>query len=311
MNISAKSFTRTTQSTQKMKTKVIYSIALISLVCLGCLAYSYFIEPNRLVVRSETLKIKNWNPTFDGLTIVMIGDVHGGSNGVTEAKIRRIVASINDQQPDVVFMLGDYVSEWSDGTLRMPVETIAANLAGIKAKYGVFAVLGNHDGDYDDDQVAAALTKDGYRILQNEVAPIEKDGQRLRIFGMKDHLKLAGGWLRISADSKHYLSTTGNGDMIVLQHSPDILPVIAGEFSVSPDLRLILAAHTHGGQVLFPILGRLVVPSGFGQKYAYGHIFDKGVDMFVTSGIGESVLPFRFMVPPEIVVLTIKSEPPA
>ncbi len=291
-----------------MKKKLIYGLAAISLVSLGCLAYAYFIEPNRLVVTSETLKIKNWNPTFDGLKIVMIGDVHGGSHGATEEKLRQVVAKINEQQPDVVVMLGDYVSERSDGSLKMPIETIADSLKGIKATYGVFVVLGNHDGDYDDDRVAAALSGDGYKVLQNEVAAIEKDGERLRIFGMKDHLKLAGGWLRISADSKQYLSTTGTGDLIVLQHSPDILPVVAGEFSISPDLRLILAAHTHGGQVWLPVLGRMVVPSGFGQKYVYGHIFDKGVDMFVTSGVGTSFLPFRFMVPPEIVALTIRSE---
>ena len=291
-----------------MKNKILYGFVLISFLSLCCLAYSFFIEPNRLVVTSETLKIKNWNPTFDGLKIVMIGDLHGGSNCITEEKIRDVVAKANEQNPDVVVMLGDYVSEWSDGSLKMPVETIAANLKGIESTYGVFAVLGNHDGDYDDDRVAAALSSNGYKVLQNEVAAIEKDGQRIRIFGMKDHLKLSGGWLRISADSKKYLSTTGSGDLIVLQHSPDILPVIAGEYLVSPELRLILAAHTHGGQIRFPILGSPIVPSGFGQKYVRGHIFDKGVDMFVTTGIGTSVLPFRFMVPPEIVVLTIKSE---
>ncbi len=292
-----------------MKTKLMYGLAVISLVSLGCLVYSYFIEPNRLAVTFETMKIKNWNPAFDGLKIVMISDIHGGSNGGTEENIRKIVTKINEQNADVVVMLGDYVSERSDGSLRMPIETIASNLAGIKTTYGVFAVLGNHDGDYDDDRVAAALGSNGYKVLQNEVSAIEKDGQRIRIFGMKDHLKLSGGWLRISADSKKYLNTTGTGDLIVLQHSPDILPVVAGEYSVSSDLRLILAAHTHGGQVWLPILGRMVVPSGFGQKYAYGHIIDKGVDMFVTSGIGTSWLPLRFMVPPEIVVLTIRSEP--
>lgn len=290
-----------------MKNKILYGFVLISFLSLCCLAYSFFIEPNRLVVTSATLKIKNWNPAFDGLKIVMIGDLHGGSNCITEEKIRDIVAKVNEQNPDVVVMLGDYVSEWSDGSLKMPVETIAANLKGIESTYGVFAVLGNHDGDYDDNRVAAALSSNGYKVLQNEVAAIEKDGQRIRIFGMKDHLKLSGGWLRISADSKQYLSTTGSGDLIVLQHSPDILPVIAGEYLVSPELRLILAAHTHGGQIRFPILGSPIVPSGFGQKYVRGHIFDKGVDMFVTTGIGTSVLPFRFMVPPEIVVLTIRT----
>jgi len=247
------------------------------------------------------------------LKIVMIGDVHGGSNNVTEQKLREVVALTNKQQPDVVVLLGDYVAQVrefkpvNERNIKMPVGTIAAGLSGLEATYGVFAVLGNHDGWYGDESIATALEADGYRVLQNEVAAIEKDGQRLRIFGMKDHLALSGGWLRISADSKQYLNTTGAGDLIALQHSPDILPVIAGEFSISPDLRLVLAAHTHGGQVRLPILGTLVVPSGFGQKYARGHVFDKGVDMFVTSGVGTSLLPFRFMVPPEIVALTIRS----
>ena len=296
------------------KSQNILIICIAFILLFLALIYAYFIEPNRLVVVSQTLKIKNWNPTFDGLKIVMIGDIHGGSNGVTEEKLRSIVVRINEQQPDVVVMLGDYISQVrevapvSARSLKMPVDVIAANLAGIKSTYGVFAVLGNHEGLFGDEPVVAALTGVGYKVLQNEVAAVEKDGQRLRIFGMKDHMKLSGGWLQISSDSKKYLSTTGTGDVIVLQHSPDILPVIAGEYSISPDLRLILAAHTHGGQIRLPIVGSLIVPSGFGQKYAYGHIIDKGVDMFVTSGIGTSVLPMRFMAPPEIVVLTIRSE---
>ena len=86
------------------------------------------------------------------------------------------------------------------------------------------------------------------------------------------------------------------------------MPVITGELSISPSLKLILAAHTHGGQVWLPIFGTPVVPSTFGQKYAYGHVKENGVDMFVTSGVGTSVLPIRFMMPPEIAVLTIRSE---
>ncbi|HYJ92153.1 MAG TPA: hypothetical protein VEV84_12645, partial [Pyrinomonadaceae bacterium] len=77
---------------------------------------------------------------------------------------------------------------------------------------------------------------------------------------------------------------------------------------ISPDLKLMLAAHTHGGQVWLPLIGSPIVPSSYGQKYAYGHVQENGVDMFVTPGIGTSILPFRFMVPPEIAVLTIKSD---
>jgi predicted MPP superfamily phosphohydrolase len=86
------------------------------------------------------------------------------------------------------------------------------------------------------------------------------------------------------------------------------MPVITGQFSISKDLKLILAGHTHGGQIWFPIIGSPIVPSGYGQKYAFGHVRDYDMDMFVTTGIGTSILPFRFLVPPEIAVLTISAE---
>ncbi len=278
------------------------------------LAYAYFIEPSRLVVRHTTINIKDWNPAFEGLTIAMIGDIHGGSNNVTAERIREVVERTNQQNADIIVLLGDFVSQNDNDKplgqrgLKMPMDVIADNLTGLYARHGVFAVLGNHDGWYDSGDVAAHLKRVGLRVLENEVAIIEKDGQRLRIFGMKDHLSLTGGWHHTSAESRAIVKAAGQGDLVVLQHSPDIIPVIAGPFSISPELRLILAAHTHGGQIRFPILGAPIVPSGFGQKYAHGHVRDLNVDMFITSGIGTSVLPFRFMVPPEIAVITIKPE---
>lgn len=282
-------------------------------VAVACFAYAYFIEPSRLVVNHSTIEIKDWDATFDGLKIVMIGDVHGGSNNVTEAKLREVVAKTNEQDADIVVLLGDYVTQRredkpiSQRELVMPIATIADNIAGLKAKHGVFAVLGNHDGWYNDTSIAAELTRVGYKVLQSEIAVIEKDGKWLKILGLIDHLKLSPRWTRTSADLKPITESSGEGDLIVLQHSPDIVEVITGDLSISRDLRLILAAHTHGGQVWFPILGTPIVPSNFGQKYSYGHVKANGVDMFVTSGVGTSVLPIRFMMPPEIAVLTIKS----
>lgn len=299
----------------QMTRRVLYLFPLAAAVGASLLAYAYFIEPQRLVVNHSTITIRKLDPAFDRLKIVMLGDIHGGSNYVTEERLLTVVAKANEQQPDIVVLLGDYVSEIREddpatrGQLRMPMETIATNLAGLRTKYGVFAVLGNHDGWYDDGKVAAELTRVGYKVLQNEVATIEKDGKRLRIFGFKDHLQLKKGWVETSADAKAIAAASGTGDLIVLEHSPDIMPIITGDLSISDDLRLVLAAHTHGGQVWFPIFGRAVVPSTFGQKYAYGHVREKNVDLFVTSGVGMSVLPFRFMVPPEIAVLTLRTEP--
>ena len=70
----------------------------------------------------------------------------------------------------------------------------------------------------------------------------------------------------------------------------------------------MLGGHTHGGQVWFPILGTPVVPSSYGQKYSYGHKRENEMDIFVTTGIGTSILPIRFMMPPEIAVLTVSAE---
>lgn len=300
-----------------MKKPIAIIILLLTAIGFACIAYGYFIEPHRLVVKEAELKIKGWDKEFDGLKIVMLSDIHGGSNGVTEERLREIVQRVNEQNADIVVMLGDYVSETIEDQpvakvgLKMEMKTVADNLAGIKAKHGVFAVLGNHDGWYNDDIVAAEFTRIGYKVLRHEVAAIEKDGKRLRVFGMIDHLKLNKSWTETSADAKKIVDASGEGNLIVLEHSPDLFPVITGELSISKELRLMLAGHTHGGQIWLPVFGRPVVPSTFGQKYAYGHLKQNDTDLYVTSGIGCSVLPFRFMVAPEVVVLTVRSVGPA
>lgn len=294
---------------------VIIAAVVVAFVGALCIAYAFFVEPQRLVVNRSTIEIKGWDPAFDNLRIVMLGDIHGGSNYVTPERLREVVRLVNEQDADLVVLLGDYVSQVHEDNpnqrraLRMPVADIADNLAGLKARHGVLAVLGNHDGEFGDEEVAAELTRVGYRVLQHEVASIERGGKRLRIFGMIDHLKLNKTWKETSADAKRIIESSGEGQLIVLQHSPDLLPVISGDLSISPDLKLMLSAHTHGGQVWLPVFGRPVVPSNFGQKYAYGHVRQNDVDLFVTSGIGMSVLPVRFLVPPEVAVLTVRSAP--
>jgi hypothetical protein len=302
------------QKPRRTALRLYFSIGLVLLTSLLALAYSYFIEPQRLAVSSQELKIANINPALDGLKIVAISDIHGGSNGVDEAKIRRIVETANAQKPDLIVLLGDYVSQTGepgvDGrrALKMLVQTIAANLTGFKARHGVFAVLGNHDAWYGNAEIANALNSAGIRVLDGEVVVVERNGAILRILGLKDHLQV-NTWEGFAADARNLLAPTeGAGDVLVLEHSPDVAEIITGDRLISNDLKLMISGHTHGGQVWLPILGRPIVPSSYGQKFAAGHVHEYNLDVFVTTGVGTSILPLRFMVPPEIAVITLKTK---
>jgi predicted MPP superfamily phosphohydrolase len=290
--------------------KFIY--ALLGVAILGLAVYAFLIEPNALNVNRRELRIRNWSPKLNGFKIVAISDLHAGSNFITAEKIREVVARANAEEADLVVLLGDYVSRryFARKELKMPVEVISDNLRGLKAKYGVYAVLGNHDNEYDDQSVRTEMERTGLKILENEVVSLERNGEKLRILGVRDILKLGSNWAQVSDDLKKYLenASAADGKLIVLTHNPDTIVYLTEGLSISNNLALILAGHTHGGQVRFPLVGSPIVPSEFGQKYAAGHIRDKGVDMFVTTGIGTSILPVRFGVPPEIAVLEIYAE---
>lgn len=296
--------------TPTRKRSLVFAIAFLLATGVVCLGYAYFIEPSSLVVNRDEIRIKNWNRAFDGIKIAMIADIHGGSNNVTREKIDEVVRLANAEKPDLTVLLGDYVSESKRAGqgLKMPIEDIAPRLKPLKAKYGVFAVLGNHDVWNNAAAIADELRKNGITVLEHQVATIDIGGADLRLLGLKDHT-LVNEWSVYSKEAKAALDASkGTGDVIVLSHSPDMIELVTGDLPISDHLKLFLAAHTHGGQVWLPIIGSPIVPSSYGQKYARGHVIENGLDMYVTTGLGTSILPIRFLVPPEIMVLTVRRE---
>lgn len=270
--------------------KVAAAITLLTGLVLG--VWSILIEPNRLVLHSETILLPNWPSQLNNLKVIMIGDLHAGSPFIDSNKINEIVRLANDQQPDLIVLMGDYVVPDKFYQKPMLPERIVFDLRALHAPLGVFAVLGNHDWR-DRKRITQSFEAVGIRVLENEVVELRQNDQSLWLLGFAD------AWTGPQDISGVAGRLPEGATAIGLTHNPDIFP------QLPTSVPLLLAAHTHGGQVNLPLVGRLIVPSSNGQKYAAGHIEENGKHLFVTTGIGTSILPLRFRVPPEVVVLTI------
>jgi len=260
------------------------------------LFWGFFIEPNRLVLRQETIEIENWPQSLDGLRIAVISDIHVGGSFIDDKKLRSIVDRTNQLQPDIIILLGDYMS--SNGWIRRRVEpeVFAPILKNFSAPLGTYSVLGNHDSWYDGQKVRAGLEQNGIKVLENEVIQINTRGTSFWLVGLADL------WTRPQLIPETLAKVPEGQTVIALTHNPDIFPRLPAR------VPLLLAGHTHGGQVRFPLIGSVVESSRFGERYERGHVFENNHHLFVTTGIGTSIMPVRFGVPPEIVLLTLKSK---
>jgi hypothetical protein len=270
-------------------------IAFITLLCLlAFLAlWAFVIEPSRLVLRETRITLPSWPAGLKGLRIAAISDLHAGSPYITTEKIHQIVEKTNAAQPDLILLPGDFVIQGVKGGNFMEPEVMASALKGLRARFGVFATLGNHDWWYNGQRVKRSLENEGITDLENEAAMIERNGVALWIAGIGDKWEGA-------PDINMALARVPDGaTVIAFTHNPDIFP------SIPTRVALTIAGHTHGGQVALPIVGRPIVPSDYGERYAAGHIVEGSKHIFVTTGVGTSILPVRFRVPPEISLLTI------
>ena len=264
------------------------------LLCLCLSLYATIVEPAQLCVRQYTLTLPHWPSSLNGLKLVLISDLHFGALHIDTDKLRQIVKKANAQNADLILLLGDYVCAGNGNCLVKPDE-FTSELAGLRAKLGVYAVLGNHDWWYNGHDVRTSLQSAHITVLENAAISLDKNQTHFWLLGLED------SWTRspsVPATLTHINLTT---PVIAMTHNPDIFPHLPINFSI------MVAGHTHGGQVSLPLLGPIVVPSDNGTRYAKGIITENNKMLFVTSGIGTSVLPVRFLVPPEISVLTLTS----
>lgn len=275
--------------------RILLVFAAVIVFLLAIAVYAYFIEPRRLVVNEQNLKIPNWSAKLNNFKVVAISDVHGGSNYVTEEKLRKLVELANAQNPDLIVLLGDYVSQVqiASGALKMPSETVIRNLKGLRAKYGVFAVIGNHDWYYDERKMMKEFSEAGIKVLENAVEEIKVGDETINIWGIEDYWKKK----RVPVEAFERISDKRN--TIAVTHNPDSLLKAPNEIS------LMFTGHTHGGQVRFPFYGAIAFVND--PRFMEGFVEVDGRHVFVTTGVGMSGPQIRFNVPPEIAVLNLSS----
>src|SRR3954447_4982893 len=248
-------------------------------------------EPRSERVRELELELPACPAALDGLRVALVSDLHAGAPHMGEERIAGVVASVCDQRPDLVLLLGDYVDEDVHFGSAVAPEAVAGRLGALEAPRGVLAVLGNHDWRHDGRRVAAALRKAGIGLLENDAV---RAGADLWVAGV--------------ADSRHrrpdvaaaLRAVPDGAAAILMSHDPDLFP------QVPPRVALTVSGHLHGGQVGVPLIRRPFLPSRFGERYARGHKVEGGRHLFVTAGLGTTGWPVRLLAQPEIVVLRLR-----
>lgn len=242
------------------------------------LIYTIIIEPNILTVT----RLKLFDKDLKGLKIVFASDFH--FKPYEKYRLKKIVKKINEQNADIIILGGDYVNGHKKGA-SLDVNTIAYEFSKIRSKYGTYAVMGNHDGWQGKYEIIKAFENYGIKVLENSNADLPE----FTLAGVED---LQTGSPSVENALK---GINPSKPVILLSHTPDIIK------DVPSHVKLNLAGHTHGGQVVLPTKGPLIVPSEFGTKYAYGWKEEKNI--FISRGLGTSILPIRFYCPPEIAVI--------
>lgn len=283
---------------QRWRWRLRWSSRILAVLVVVFLVWGCVWEPASLVERDYTFELPNWSPQCDGLRVDVVADLHTGSphNGVD--KLDRLVNRLVESDAQAVLMAGDYVILSVFLGTYVPAEVIAQHLRPLTARKPVYAVLGNHDWWKDGNRVRAALESAGVTVLEDQSQTVELGGCALWIVGVGD-----------LTDAPHdvgraFSAVADDRPALAMTHNPNLFPQMPARAS------LVVAGHTHGGQIAFPAIGAPGLWNRLDGRYPQGHFTEEGRQLFVSPGIGTSILPIRFGVPPEISRLTLRQAPP-
>ena len=261
---------------------------------IGGAAYTKLIEPHRVQVSHIHVVLPGLARALDGVTVAQITDLHRSSL-VSRHYIEHCVATANRLAPDLIVFTGDTLTDDGSADPAALVSDTAACLGQAQARHGVYASLGNHDHWFDADLVTKLIERAGVPVLRNQSTTVNINGARLPLVGLGDL------WTE-GVDFQKAFAGVNDQPALVLMHNPDTF-----EHWPRSGAHLVLAGHTHGGQVNLPFFGAPVVPSRYGQKYAQGLFRSGDTVMYVNRGLGVLWPGVRLNCRPEISVFHLRS----
>lgn len=266
------------------------SLLLLALCDAAFLAWGYREATSAPVVRQARVALAGWPAGAAPVRALLVSDIHVSGPDTTPTRVSAIVAQINALKPDLVLLAGDFISNGKLGTHRYSLAEAIAPLAGLRAPLGRIAVLGNHDHWRSAAKARAALAAAGIRVLDNDAVRLGP----LAIGGLDDeptgHARLAMTLARMRRLG---------GARLLLSHSPDSFP------DLPDDVGLMLAGHTHCGQIVLPLVGALATESRYGDRYACGIVRERGRTLIVGAGVGTSIVPLRIGAVPDMWLIAL------
>jgi predicted MPP superfamily phosphohydrolase len=254
------------------------------------LAWMYETATRDPIVRRASLGMPDWPADAPPIRVALLSDIHVAGPDMPPERLARIVDQVNGLAPHIILLAGDFVSDKRVATKIFGASEGLAPMRGLKAPLGTWAVLGNHDHWRNAAESRRALRAANVRVLDNRAVSVGP----LRLGGIDDDFTR-------NADVSGTVSAmrAGRGSRVLLTHSPDVAP------RTPTDVSLILAGHTHCGQIRLPFIGAVSYESNYGDRYSCGLVTEGRRRVLITAGIGTSVLPIRLGAPPDIWLLTL------
>lgn len=291
--------------------RVLQGAGAFGVATLGLGSYAFGVEPGLMLgVTSYNVTPPRW-PDALSLKIAVIADLHACEPWMSQARVRGICELANSLAPDITVLLGDFNGGHNFVTAPVLPEQWGEAISVLRARLGVFAVLGNHDwwhgalpkmrGD-EAEGARRALRHARVKLLENDGVRLGEGANAFWLLGLGDQIayRVRRGQYNGADDLDGTMrKLTDEAPAILLAHEPYV-------FNRVPDrVSLTLCGHTHGGQVNLPLVGAPFARNRFGKNHVYGHVVEGGRHMIISAGLGTSIAPVRFGRPPEVVLVTL------